>query len=69
MDDEYIKVLKLDPSHRFERVSSRSEQRKGRDTDFYEYCEYNAQGELIGMFTVEDSMSIYPPQSRTIRRV
>lgn len=69
MDQEYIEALKLNPDHRFERISSRSENRKGQDTDFYEYREYDTDGNVIGTFTVADSTGIYPPQKRTIRRV
>jgi len=69
MDSEFIRVLNLDPSHRFELLGRDSEQRKGRDTDFFHYREFNEQGEEIGLFTVEDSMSIFPPQRRTIRKL
>jgi len=69
MDQEYIDVLRLNPNHRFEQVSTRSENRKGHDTDFYEYREYDQDGNLVGTFTIADSMCIYPPQKRTIRRL
>ncbi|MFV9712674.1 MULTISPECIES: hypothetical protein [Pantoea] len=69
MDSEFIRVLNLDPSHRYELLRRESEQRRGRDTDLFHYREFNEQGEEIGIFTVEDSMSIYPPQRRTIRRL
>jgi len=69
MDNEFIRILNLDPSHSFELLRRESVQRRGRDTDLFHYREFNEQGKEIGIFTVEDSMSIYPPQRRTIRKL
>lgn len=69
MDSKFIRVFNLDFSHRFELLGRDIEQRKGRDTDFFHYREFNEQGEEISILTVKDSISIYPPQRRTIRKL
>ena len=68
MDEEYIAALYLNPNHRFELIGSRNEDRKGRDTDYYTYREYDEQGNDLGTITVADTTSHFPPQRRTIRR-
>lgn len=68
MDEEYIEALNLNPNHRFEFISGRSEDRKGRDTDYYTYREYDEQGNDLGTFTIADTTSHFPPQRRTITR-
>ncbi|MBB1274924.1 hypothetical protein [Psychromonas sp. SR45-3] len=62
----YKEKLGIPEQHELVRTSSKSEQRKGRDTDIYEYDEKNAEGEIIAKYIVRDSMSIYPPQSTTV---
>ncbi|WP_220775253.1 hypothetical protein, partial [Shewanella glacialipiscicola] len=58
--------LGIPVQHEFVRTNSKSEQRKGRDTDIYEYDEISAEGDLIAKYIVRDSMSIYPAQSTTV---
>lgn len=69
MDAEYIRVLKLNPNHKYERVRSWNEDRKGRDTDYCTYREYDEQGNDLGTFTVADTTSHFPPQKRSISKV
>nr|DAY72354.1 MAG TPA: hypothetical protein [Caudoviricetes sp.] len=69
MDAEYIKALNLNPNHKYELISRRSEDRKGRDTDYEQYREYDEQGNDLGTFTIADTTSHFPPQKRTITRV
>ncbi len=65
----YKEKLGIPQEHELVRTSSKSEQRKGRDTDIYSYDEKNSCGELIAKYVVRDSMSIYPPQSTTVSYV
>lgn len=62
----YKEKLAIPEQHELVRTSSKSEQRKGRDTDIYTYDEKNTAGEVIATYIVRDSMSIYPPQSTII---
>ncbi|MGR6861789.1 hypothetical protein ACU5EH_20855 [Aliivibrio salmonicida] len=62
----YKEKLGVPKEHEFVGTSSKSEQRKGRDTDIYGYDELNVNGEIIAKYVVRDSMSIYPPQSTTV---
>lgn len=62
----YKEKLGIPEQHEFVRTSSKSEQRKGRDTDIYGYDEKNAEGEVIAKYVVRDSMDIYPPQYTTV---
>ena len=62
----YRDKLNIPEEHKLVRTSSKSEQRKGRDTDIYGYDELNSNGEIIAKYVVRDSMSIYPPQNTTI---
>lgn len=62
----YKEKLGIPDQHELVRTSSKSEQRKGRDTDIYGYDEKNTEGEIIAKYIVRDSMSIYPPQSTTV---
>lgn len=62
----YKEKLGVPDEHELVQTSSKSEQRKGRDTDIYDYDERNADGAVIAKYVVRDSMSIYPPQSTTV---
>lgn len=62
----YKEKLGIPNQHELIRTSSKSEQRKGRDTDIYGYDEKNEEGEIVAKYIVRDSMSIYPPQSTTV---
>jgi len=62
----YKEKLGVPNEHELVRTSSKSEQRKGQDTDIYGYDEKNTDGEIIAKYIVRDSMSIYPPQSTTV---
>lgn len=62
----YEEKLNIPKGHKLVRKSSKSEQRKGRDTDIYGYDELDQNGQLIAKYIVRDSMSIYPPQSTIV---
>jgi hypothetical protein len=62
----YKEKLGIPNGNELVRTSSKSEQRKGRDTDIYGYDEKNQDGEIIAKYVVRDSMSIYPPQSTIV---
>lgn len=62
----YRVKLEIPNKHTFTLTSSRSEQRKGRDTDIYEYEEKNIDGDILAKYIIRDSMSIYPPQSTVV---
>jgi hypothetical protein len=62
----YREKLGIPIEHEFVGTSSKSEQRKGRDTDIYGYDEKNSDGEIIAKYIIRDSMSIYPPQNTTV---
>lgn len=62
----YKDQLGIPAEHEFVQTSSRNEQRKGRDTDIYDYDEKDENGNLIAKYTIRESMSIYPPQTNTI---
>jgi hypothetical protein len=62
----YREKLGIPEGHEFISTSTKSEQRKGRDTDIYGYDEKNVDGDVIAKYVVRDSMSIYPPQSTIV---
>jgi hypothetical protein len=62
----YREKLGIPEDHEFISTSTKSEQRKGRDTDIYGYDEKNVDGDVIAKYVVRDSMSIYPPQSTIV---
>lgn len=62
----YKEKLGIPDEHELVSTGSKSEMRKGRDTDIYCYDEKNAEGEVIAKYVVRESMSIYPPQSTTV---
>ena len=62
----YKEKLGVPVEHELVSTCSKSEQRKGRDTDIYSYDEKNTDGEVIAKYVVRDSMSIYPPQSTIV---
>lgn len=62
----YKEKLGIPTEHEFLRTGTKSEQRKGRDTDIYNYDEKDTDGNLIFRYEVRDSMSINPPQNTTV---
>ena len=65
----YKEKLGIPDNHTLEKTGSISEQRKGRDTDIYNYDERDKAGDVIARYIVRDSMSIYPPQDSTVSYV
>jgi len=65
----YKERLKIPENHNLVQTSSKNEQRKGRDTDIYDFDELNEDNEVIAKYVVRDSISIYPPQTTTITYV
>ncbi|WP_205899465.1 hypothetical protein [Pseudomonas viridiflava] len=66
MSAEHRKLIGIPDDHGLKHTGSKSEQRKGRDTDIDFYDETDAQGNVIAQYEVRDSMSIYPPQGTTL---
>lgn len=67
MDQKYIDDLKLNPKHRFEMKNTEIKgARKGWDTDFYTYDEFDEDNNLVRTFTVKDSTKTYPPFTRIV---
>lgn len=47
------------------RKGGRSESRKGKDTDITTYDVVDGDGTVVATYEVRNSMSIYPPQTRS----
>tara|TARA_B100000795_G_scaffold226089_1_gene182001 strand:- start:361 stop:612 length:252 start_codon:yes stop_codon:yes gene_type:complete len=62
----YKDKLGVPSEHTLNKIKSSNEQHGGRDTDIYSYEEKNTKGVIIATYVVNDSTSIYPPQSRTV---
>lgn len=66
MSEEHKKKIGIPPQHNLVLTSSKWEQRKGRDTDYYFYNEVDANGTVVAQYEVSESMSIYPPFGTTV---
>lgn len=66
MNDEYRKKLNIPAENKLVETASEREQRRGQDADIYYFDEVNPAGEIVGKHKIKDSMSIYPPQTRTL---
>lgn len=66
MSEEHRKLIGIPAGHELKHTGSKTEQRKGRDTDIDYYDEINEAGKVIASYEVRDSMSIYPPQNSTL---
>ncbi|MEE5085103.1 hypothetical protein V2J74_10060 [Pseudomonas alliivorans] len=65
--EEHFKKITLPEGHTLVDAGMKAlGSRRGRDTDIYWYDELNAAGEVVATHEVSDSMSIYPPNARTI---
>lgn len=62
----YEEKLGIPANHQLVSKGSSNEQKKGRDTDIYNYDELDEQGTIIAKYSVKDSMSIYPPQKTIV---
>lgn len=52
MSEEHRKLIGIPDDHQLVYTRSKSEQRKGRDTDFGYYDELDAQGNLVAQYEV-----------------
>lgn len=66
MSEEHRKLIGIPESHKLQHTGSKSEQRKGRDTDIDFYDELNESGETVAQYEVRESMSIYPPFTNNV---
>ncbi|WP_447872007.1 hypothetical protein [Serratia fonticola] len=66
MNNEYKKELGIKDGHSLNFISSEASRRRGQDTDIHIYEEVNEAGEPVCRYEIRDSMSIYPPQRRSI---
>ena len=66
MSEEHRNLIGIPPDHQLVHTGSKTEQRKGQDADIDYYDEIDAGGVRIASYEVRDSMSIYPPQKRTV---
>lgn len=67
MDELYIKDLNLNPKHRFElKKTDFRGARKGWDSDYYTYDEFDENNEFVRTLTIEDATKTYPPFNRVI---
>lgn len=58
---EHEKLVGIQSSHSLRAVSFRAEQKRGFDSDIYLYEEVDRHGEVVAVYEVKESMSIYPP--------
>lgn len=61
MIEEHKKKIGVSDKHDLVQTDTKSEQRKGRDTDYYYYDELDTDGNVVSKYEVSESMSIYPP--------
>ncbi|HBN6184662.1 TPA: hypothetical protein L3M65_003793 [Vibrio parahaemolyticus] len=63
---EYIEELNLDPTHRYKLINSSWHRDNSHEADLHTYKEFSPSGELIGSFTVVDTITLKPPFDRKI---
>ena len=61
MSQEYKKKIGIPVEHDFVQIDHKWQQKRGQDTDTYQYNEIDKEGEIVGKYIVIDSTSIYPP--------
>jgi len=66
MSEEHRKLIGIPEGHQLIHTGSKTEQRRGQDADIDYYDEIDEGGVHIASYEVRDSMSVYPPQKRTI---
>jgi hypothetical protein len=66
LSEEHRNKIGIAAGNTLKSTGTKSEQRKGRDTDIYFYDELNEAGDLVAKYEVRESMSIYPPFTNTV---
>ncbi|HCS64831.1 MAG TPA: hypothetical protein DIW64_12575 [Cellvibrio sp.] len=61
MSEEHKIKMGIPENHTLVSTGSKSEQRKGKDTDYYFYNEVDEGGNVLAKYEVSEAMSIYPP--------
>lgn len=69
MEENYRKYLGLAEDVHLVKTGSEWKQRRGQDTDFEYYEQHDAEGNVVAKYEIQDSTSMYPPQTRTVRYV
>ncbi|ABY69415.1 hypothetical protein ACQP4Q_04495 [Actinobacillus pleuropneumoniae] len=63
---EYIEELGLNPKHTFKQIDLKNSGKRGMDIDLITYEEFDENFQFVRRFTIQDTMSIYPPHNRHI---
>lgn len=66
MEDSYRKQIGIDPSHIVTKIDDDRENRKGQDSDFYQYNVHASDGTLVDQLEIKDSTGTFPPNRRTV---
>lgn len=66
MKDDIRNKLGIDPTHTVRSTGGRSEKRRGQDNDISCYDVIDPEGKTVAQYELHDSMSIYPPFSKTL---
>ncbi|WP_430293034.1 hypothetical protein [Pseudomonas sp. B1-22] len=65
-NDFYKRKLGVPAQNKLVETDSKREQRKGQDADIYWFDEIDPEGNVVKQHVLRDSMSVYPPHTRTI---
>jgi len=66
MSEEYKKKIGIPDNHELKMISSDWKAKKGQDTDTYVYHQIDELGEVVAVYEIKDSTSMYSPFGRTI---
>ena len=66
MIEELRKKFNIPDDHKIVQVETKREQRKGQDTDIYQYDELDPAGNIVARYVEKDSTSMYPPFGRHV---
>lgn len=61
MSEDHKLKIGIPENHKLVSTGSMSEQRRGRDTDYYLYNEVDENNNILAKYEVSESMSTYPP--------
>ncbi|HCT6277187.1 hypothetical protein [Pseudomonas aeruginosa] len=64
--DRYKRELGVPAEHELVETHAEREQRRGQDADIYWFDEVDTNGAVVKRHKLRDSISIYPPNTRTI---
>jgi hypothetical protein len=66
MSEELRKKFNIPDDHKIVQVETTWKQKRGQDTDTYQYDQIDPTGNVVARYLETDSTSIYPPFQRHV---